>query len=572
MSRRLPNRKPAPASQRTAEPAARAFSPATAGAGPASHSFADLPAPGQRAIVQAKLTVSQPGDQHEQEADRVAAAVVRGLTAGPGQVAPPAAQIQRSAIGGADLPPETEQAVRQASGGGGQSLPAPIQQQMGAALGADFSGTRIHSDPQADTLSRAISARAFTTGQDVFFRQGEYQPHSPAGQELLAHELTHVVQQGGQPSVQRVVGAPEAEEAEAPEAEAADAPDAPAPMDPAIIAQIEAAVAERYAAIDAQLPDQGALDDVEGNGPAAEAAVAGPVQGQPAVAQAVAEQVLAEAPAEPAPPKPGFFARLFGRGSKPKPAKDRQDYEQIRSRGKKNTVKKTTTVGATVTKLGTAGTNALRAVVPAMNVFFVAKVVPFINMFFTTISTALDLRAAISSGGIAAELKKVAAEAKAQGADDAVVRAIEFAIEQKQTKKVRRYITAFGGVASLGGGIALTAGSALGAVALGALLASNPVGWGIALGLVGLGALVGIGMLGYKIFRWARKKNPGAQREAMATKLHDSWVNDNSASAGKAIRALHLDPDEMKSASHNAKAAKARERSIDQIKRKLGST
>jgi hypothetical protein len=68
---------------------------------------------------------------------------------------------------------------------------------MEGAFGADFGGVRIHTDARADDLNRALSAKAFTTGQDVFFRSGEYNPGSSSGRELLAHELTHVVQQDG---------------------------------------------------------------------------------------------------------------------------------------------------------------------------------------------------------------------------------------------------------------------------------------------------------------------------------------------------------------------------------------
>jgi hypothetical protein len=68
---------------------------------------------------------------------------------------------------------------------------------MGQAMGADFSGVKVHTDTQSDQLNQSIQAKAFTTGQDVFFRQGEYQPESRSGQELIAHELTHVMQQQG---------------------------------------------------------------------------------------------------------------------------------------------------------------------------------------------------------------------------------------------------------------------------------------------------------------------------------------------------------------------------------------
>lgn len=76
-------------------------------------------------------------------------------------------------------------------------LPDEVRSFMEPRFGADFSGVKVHTDAQADQLNRSVQARAFTTGQDVFFRQGEYNPASRGGQELIAHELTHVVQQNG---------------------------------------------------------------------------------------------------------------------------------------------------------------------------------------------------------------------------------------------------------------------------------------------------------------------------------------------------------------------------------------
>ncbi|MBD2136105.1 DUF4157 domain-containing protein [Anabaena sp. FACHB-1237] len=83
------------------------------------------------------------------------------------------------------------------SKGGGQPLADNVRQPMEKAFGADFSGVKIHTDSKSDQLNQQIQARAFTTGQDVFFRGGEYNPGSTDGQHLLAHELTHVVQQNG---------------------------------------------------------------------------------------------------------------------------------------------------------------------------------------------------------------------------------------------------------------------------------------------------------------------------------------------------------------------------------------
>ncbi len=81
--------------------------------------------------------------------------------------------------------------------GSGQSLDSSVAQRMGEAMGTDFSDVHVHADSQADALNQDLSAKAFTTGNDIFFQQGAYEPQSSSGQQLLAHELTHVVQQGG---------------------------------------------------------------------------------------------------------------------------------------------------------------------------------------------------------------------------------------------------------------------------------------------------------------------------------------------------------------------------------------
>jgi hypothetical protein len=70
-----------------------------------------------------------------------------------------------------------------------------MRTQMEQAFGADFSGVRVHTNARAEQLNQAIRARAFTAGHDIFFRPGAYNPCSVEGQRLLAHELTHVVQQ-----------------------------------------------------------------------------------------------------------------------------------------------------------------------------------------------------------------------------------------------------------------------------------------------------------------------------------------------------------------------------------------
>jgi len=103
---------------------------------------------------------------------------------------------------GSTVNPEVESTIQQARQGG-QRLPESVQATMSDKFGADFSGVKIHTDDRADRLNRSLNARAFTTGQSVFFKRGEYEPGSSRGRELLAHELTHVVQQNG--AVQRQV-------------------------------------------------------------------------------------------------------------------------------------------------------------------------------------------------------------------------------------------------------------------------------------------------------------------------------------------------------------------------------
>ncbi len=77
----------------------------------------------------------------------------------------------------------------------GASLPPAASAAMGAYFGTDFSDVRVHTGSQADALNRAVQARAFTAGTDIFFSAGSFDPGRPRGRELLAHELTHVVQQ-----------------------------------------------------------------------------------------------------------------------------------------------------------------------------------------------------------------------------------------------------------------------------------------------------------------------------------------------------------------------------------------
>lgn len=90
--------------------------------------------------------------------------------------------------------------------GNGQSLPKDIQQEMGNKMGADFSGVNIHTDHNAVQMNKEVGAKAFTHGNDIYFNKDQFNPANTTGKHLLAHELTHTIQQTGskiQPVLQR---------------------------------------------------------------------------------------------------------------------------------------------------------------------------------------------------------------------------------------------------------------------------------------------------------------------------------------------------------------------------------
>lgn len=84
-----------------------------------------------------------------------------------------------------------------ASKGSGSPLPKDTHSFMASALGADFGTVRVHTDSKAAQMNQEIKAQAFTNGSDIYFNKEKYNPDTNSGKELLAHELTHVIQQGG---------------------------------------------------------------------------------------------------------------------------------------------------------------------------------------------------------------------------------------------------------------------------------------------------------------------------------------------------------------------------------------
>lgn len=116
-------------------------------------------------------------------------------------------ELSRQGDGKMEIAPEVHTTIERKRGGG-QALESDMRSQMEAAFGADFSGVRVHTDSEADTLSRQLNARAFTTGKDIYFKQEMYNTGSSSGRELLAHELTHVVQQTGVSEPKLNIGQP----------------------------------------------------------------------------------------------------------------------------------------------------------------------------------------------------------------------------------------------------------------------------------------------------------------------------------------------------------------------------
>jgi hypothetical protein len=194
-------------------------------------------------FFQAKLSVGQPNDVYEKEADAVADRVVNNRSGSPAvqqkeiksiqKLATPLEEeklatneermredkkiqekpdvqlmcpecekekkekekVQAKSEGGNTASPQVSSRI-EGSKGRGNSLPRKTLGEMNHSFGTDFSDVVIHTDSEASQLSRQLGAQAFTYGNDIYFNSGKYNPDSSSGKQLLAHELTHVIQQG----------------------------------------------------------------------------------------------------------------------------------------------------------------------------------------------------------------------------------------------------------------------------------------------------------------------------------------------------------------------------------------
>lgn len=147
--------------------------------------------------VQAKLTVTPSDDVYEQEADKIAERVIGMAPSSTGKGLLPISPFQSQGKDDRTPAPSSFEHYTDNLNGSGQPLMPDTQAFFESRFGQDFSDVRIHTDNRAAESSEAISAHAFTLGNNIVFNEGQYAPHGYEGKKLLAHELTHIVQQSG---------------------------------------------------------------------------------------------------------------------------------------------------------------------------------------------------------------------------------------------------------------------------------------------------------------------------------------------------------------------------------------
>ena len=149
-------------------------------------------------MIQAKLKINQPNDKYEQEADRLADEVMRMPgPAVPQQHVKEEIQAKGASDQGSEVSSHLEDSI-QSLKGGGKPLSESERAFFEPRFGYNFSMVRVHNGDKADKLNRELNAKAFTTGNDIFFRNGEYHPDCIGRRKLMTHELIHVIQQSGE--------------------------------------------------------------------------------------------------------------------------------------------------------------------------------------------------------------------------------------------------------------------------------------------------------------------------------------------------------------------------------------
>ncbi|MGH8899288.1 MAG: DUF4157 domain-containing protein [Egibacteraceae bacterium] len=146
-----------------------------------------------------------PRTPHTREAGQDTSGMLRALAAGRTDAISPTGMLHLQRAAGnsgvsALLDDREESPVKDVVGsGGGQPLDAGVRADMEARFGADFSDVRVHTDDKATESARSVGAHAYTAGTDVVFQRDQYAPDTDTGKRMLAHELTHVVQQKAGP-------------------------------------------------------------------------------------------------------------------------------------------------------------------------------------------------------------------------------------------------------------------------------------------------------------------------------------------------------------------------------------
>lgn len=159
--------------------------------------------------VRRALTVGRADDPAERQADRMADVALKNLgsydDAGMSTLS---RQVDNDPLGGTDVDPDVQRSI-DAKRGGGRPLGDRETAAFSDSYGVDLSGVRVHTDSDADRLSRSLQADAFTTGNDVFFRRGTYEPGTSKGDRLIGHELAHVASEsaGASRSIHRFMSA-----------------------------------------------------------------------------------------------------------------------------------------------------------------------------------------------------------------------------------------------------------------------------------------------------------------------------------------------------------------------------
>lgn len=148
----------------------------------------------KKSALQRKLTIGASNDPLEQEADKVANQVMAiPLNSGIKSSLPRIQRYSGKAAAGADSVPTSVNSVLTSSG---SSLEPALRQGMEQRFGHDFSQVRIHTDSAAEQSAQEVNAHAYTVGNHVVFATGKFMPGTQEGQRLIAHELTHIIQQG----------------------------------------------------------------------------------------------------------------------------------------------------------------------------------------------------------------------------------------------------------------------------------------------------------------------------------------------------------------------------------------